>query len=97
MPEAGIYDLLGPQAGKTAEWRGGIGKLSAAEPPAEARPLIEPYLRIVTPLIEGEPPRYGGSPWIAKALLRRQDRMLLCELHPARSQLCGPILAATRE
>lgn len=79
---AGIYDLLGPQAEKTTEWRGGIGKLTAAEPPAEVRPLIEPYLRIVTPLIEGKPPRYGGSPWMAKALLRLQDRMLLCELHP---------------
>jgi 23S rRNA (adenine2030-N6)-methyltransferase len=29
-------------------------------------------------LIAGEPPPYGGSPWIAKALLRRRDRMVLC-------------------
>jgi 23S rRNA (adenine2030-N6)-methyltransferase len=79
---SGIYDLLGPEAGKTAEWRGGIGRLVAAEPTPEVRPLILPYLQIVAPLIHGEPPRYGGSPWIAKALLRRQDRMLLCELEP---------------
>jgi 23S rRNA (adenine2030-N6)-methyltransferase len=79
---SGIYDLLGPEAGKTAEWRGGIGKLMAAEPAPEVQHLIEPYLQITAPLIEGDPPRYGGSPWIAKALLRRQDRMLLCELHP---------------
>ena len=79
---SGIYNLLGPEAGKTAEWRGGIGKLIAAAPPPEVQPLIEPYLQIVAALIDGEPPRYGGSPWIAKALLRRQDKLLLCELHP---------------
>jgi 23S rRNA (adenine2030-N6)-methyltransferase len=79
---SGIYDLLGPEAGKTAEWRGGIGKLMSAEPEPEVRHLILPYLQIAAPLIEGDPPRYGGSPWITKALLRRQDRMLLCELHP---------------
>lgn len=79
---SGIYGLLDPEAGKTAEWRGGIGKLIAAEPAPEVQDLIAPYLQIVAPLIDGDPPRYGGSPWIAKALLRRQDRMLLCELHP---------------
>ncbi len=79
---SGMYDLLSGEAVKTAEWRGGIGKLLAAESAPEVRPLIEPYLQIMMPLIGEAPPRYGGSPWIAKALLRRQDRMLLCELHP---------------
>jgi 23S rRNA (adenine2030-N6)-methyltransferase len=79
---SGIHDLLGAEAGKTAEWRGGIGKLMAAEPAPEVQQLIWPYLQIAAPLFAGEPPRYGGSPWIAKALLRRQDRMRLCELHP---------------
>jgi 23S rRNA (adenine2030-N6)-methyltransferase len=79
---SGIYDLLSPEAGKTAEWRGGIGKLMAAAPPPEVRQLIEPYLQIAAPLIGGSPPRYGGSPKIAKALLRHQDKMLFCELHP---------------
>lgn len=79
---SGIYDLLGPEAEKTAEWQGGIGKLMAAQAAAEAQQLILPYIQIAAPLIAGEPPRYGGSPWIAKALPRRQDRMVLCELHP---------------
>jgi 23S rRNA (adenine2030-N6)-methyltransferase len=79
---SGFYDLLGPEAGKTAEWRGGIGKLMAASLVPEVQPLIAPYLQLMAPLIEGEPPRYGGSPWIAKTLLRRQDKMLFCELHP---------------
>lgn len=79
---SGIYELLRPEAGKTAEWRGGIGKLIKAKPAPEVHDLIRPYLQIEAPLIEGEPVRYGGSPWIAKAMLRRQDRMLSCELHP---------------
>ena len=80
---SGIYDLLGPAPGKTAEWRDGIGTLVAAEAPPDVRHLIEPYLRIVAPLFSADAPRYGGSPWIAKSLLRRQDKMMLCELHPA--------------
>jgi 23S rRNA (adenine2030-N6)-methyltransferase len=79
---SGLYDLLGPEAGKTTEWHAGIGKLTAAEAEPQVQRLIEPYLQIVAPLLEKALKRYGGSPWIAKALLRRQDRMVLCELHP---------------
>ena len=57
-------------------------RLLAGEPAPEVLHLIAPYLQIMAPLIAGEPPRYGGSPMIAKALLRRQDKMQLCELHP---------------
>jgi 23S rRNA (adenine2030-N6)-methyltransferase len=80
---SGIYDLLGPAPGKTAEWRDGIGTLITADAPPDVQHLIEPYLQIAVPLIGKVPPRYGGSPWIAKSMLRRQDKMLLCELHPA--------------
>lgn len=79
---SGIYDLSGPEAARTAEWRGGIGQLTAKPLPAPAQDLIEPYLRIVTPFLESDRPRYPGSPAIARALLRREDRMILCELHP---------------
>ena len=34
-------------------------------------------------MVGGDPPRYPGSPLIAAALLRRQDRLIACELHPA--------------
>jgi 23S rRNA (adenine2030-N6)-methyltransferase len=80
---SGIYDLLHPAPEKCAEWRDGIGTLMAAAAPPNVRDLIEPYLRIEAPLIDAEGPRYGGSPWIAKSLLRRQDKILLCELQPA--------------
>ncbi|WP_026607394.1 23S rRNA (adenine(2030)-N(6))-methyltransferase RlmJ [Methylocapsa acidiphila] len=78
---SGIYDLSAPEAEKTAEWRGGIGRLAAAELPPEAQALIAPYLNVVAPFLDAKPRRYPGSPEIARALLRRQDRMILCELH----------------
>lgn len=79
---SGVYDLSGPEAGRTTEWRGGIGKIVAAKFTPGVQDLVEPYLQIAAPFVHSSPPRYSGSPWIAKALLRRQDRMLLCELHP---------------
>jgi len=35
------------------------------------------------PAPSADPPRYPGSPLIASALLRPQDRLIACELHPA--------------
>jgi 23S rRNA (adenine2030-N6)-methyltransferase len=90
---SGFYDFFGTEAEKTGEWRAGIGKLIEAETfpdldPA-ARDLIDPYLRLAAPAAEGTVnPRYlyPGSPAIASALLRPQDRMICCELHPAAVQ-----------
>ncbi len=79
---AGLYDLAGAEAEQTAEWRGGVLRLFRAPLDPEAHGLIEPYLRVVAPLVEADPPRYPGSPMIAQALLRPQDRMIACELHP---------------
>lgn len=79
---SGIYDLSGAEAGKTAEWRSGIGLLMTAELAPEVNEIVEPYLRIALSVGRLDAAQYPGSAWIAKALLRRQDRMLLCELHP---------------
>ncbi len=79
---SGLYCLARPAAQKPAEWHGGIGRILAASPPEEAPAAALPYLRIAAPLARQEPPRYPGSPALAQALLRRQDRMLLCELEP---------------
>ena len=85
---SGCYDLLGPQAGRSGEWRDGIGRLLGASlshagktDPAQA--LLAPYLDLVAALNPGGSVRfYPGSPLIAKALLRRQDRLIACELEP---------------
>lgn len=79
----GIYDLAGEAAEKTAEWRGGIGRLLSGDVPVPGNvaPLLAPYLA----LVEHEVARhiYPGSPALAAALLRKQDRMIFCDAHPA--------------
>ena len=68
----GRYDLGSGAAEKTGEWRGGIGRLLEARPPA-----LTDYLALVENL-----GLYPGSPIIAQALLRPIDRLIACELHP---------------
>ncbi len=69
----GSYDLASGPAARTGEWRQGIGRLLAGEHPA---PLAD-YLALVERL-----GLYPGSPALARALLRPQDRLVCCELHP---------------
>jgi 23S rRNA (adenine2030-N6)-methyltransferase len=68
----GTYDVLSDEAQRTGEWREGIGKLLGAAPEALAE-----YVALVEQL-----GIYPGSPAIAAALLRPQDRLIACELHP---------------
>src|SRR5579871_3720922 len=79
---AGRYDLRGREAERSPEWRDGIGRLIAAKPPAPVASLLAPYLSAVGPAGEGgAPASYPGSPAIAQALMRPQDRLALCEAH----------------
>jgi len=86
---AGRYDLLGPQAARSGEWRDGIERMFAAPRSGaagtdSAQALVAPYLDIVAALNPGGTLRlYPGSPLIVKALLRRQDRLIACELEPS--------------
>ena len=80
---AGLYDLGGPEAARGGEWRDGIARvIDAALPPAVAD-LLAPYVDAVRAV---NPPgllrNYPGSPFLARALLRRQDRLTACELEP---------------
>ena len=76
----GRYDLTGIEAGKTGEWQQGIGRLwSTPAPP----PVLADYLTSIRMLNPGGGlVHYPGSPALVRALLRPQDRMTLCELHP---------------
>jgi 23S rRNA (adenine2030-N6)-methyltransferase len=95
---AGRYDLLGPQAARSGEWRDGIGRLfamprSGTAGPDSAQALVAPYLDIVAALNPGGTLRfYPGSPLIVKALLRRQDRLIACELEPSAAASLKAIL-----
>ena len=80
---AGRYDLAGLEAGKTQEWRDGIDRLRRAELAAPIRALLAPYLDAVAAFNpSGGLKTYPGSPLLGKALLRRQDRLIACELEP---------------
>jgi len=80
---AGRYDLGSAEARRSPERRDGIARVLKASPPAAIAGLIEPYLRAFGPHdASGMPASYPGSPAIAQALLRAQDRIALCEAHP---------------
>ncbi len=71
----GIYDLTDEKAQKTGEWRAGIGKAERDDHPFwNALDLVRDHFG---------PDSYPGSPLVAQALLREQDRCILMELHPA--------------
>jgi 23S rRNA (adenine2030-N6)-methyltransferase len=80
---AGRYELAGAEASKTGEWRDGIDRLLAAELAPPVRTLLAPYLDAVAALNPGgRLAIYPGSPALIQALLRRQDRLVACELEP---------------
>lgn len=68
----GRYDLATGPAARTGEWRDGIARLLAAAPEA-----LAPWLALVR-----AEATYPGSPALAAALARPQDRLALCERHP---------------
>ncbi len=76
----GLYDLTSVPAGKTGEWRGGIGRLWT-DPglPACAQPYLD-AIHALNP--DGVLRYYPGSPVVAAELLRADDRLVLNEKHP---------------
>ncbi|HEX4042971.1 MAG TPA: 23S rRNA (adenine(2030)-N(6))-methyltransferase RlmJ [Xanthobacteraceae bacterium] len=97
---AGRYDLSGPQAARSGEWRGGVARLvGAADALREAAAwgLLKPYLDAVAALNAGGALRlYPGSPLIAKARLRAQDRLIACELEPAAAASLKAVMGGDR-
>jgi 23S rRNA (adenine2030-N6)-methyltransferase len=80
---AGLYDLAGPDASRTGEWRAGIGRLTGASLASPVHALLAPYLDAVAKFNPGgELRHYPGSPLIALSLLRPEDRLIACELEP---------------
>ncbi len=80
---AGRYDLTSEEAQRSGEWRDGVARLKGADPPPPVAALLAPYLTALGPLdAQGGTKSYPGSPAIAQTLLRAQDRLALCELHP---------------
>jgi 23S rRNA (adenine2030-N6)-methyltransferase len=95
---AGLYDLTSDEARRGGEWLTGIARLMQARFSETVLPLVKPYLDIVRAF---NPQRdleaYPGSPLIARALLRPQDRLTACEVEPqARKHLIDALRRDTQ-
>ena len=87
---AGLYDLTGPEASRGGEWHDGIERLLAARLAQPVAALLAPYLDVIGALNErGRLRTYPGSPAIARAWLRPQDRLIACELEPKAAASLG--------
>jgi 23S rRNA (adenine2030-N6)-methyltransferase len=86
---AGVYDLTSDEAQRSGEWLTGIARVMQARFSETTLPLVAPYLDIVRAFnAPRELKAYPGSPLIARALLRPQDRLTACEVEPkARKRL----------
>jgi 23S rRNA (adenine2030-N6)-methyltransferase len=95
---AGIYDLASDEARRSGEWLTGIARVMQARFSEAALPLIKPYLDIIRAFNSGNDLRaYPGSPLIARALLRPQDRLTACEVEPkARKHLIDALRRDTQ-
>jgi 23S rRNA (adenine2030-N6)-methyltransferase len=82
----GNYPLGEPEAQRAGEFRNGILlALKGASPP----PVVERYLTLIKALgFEGDTlTSYPGSPKLALAVLRPQDRAAFCELEPREADI----------
>ena len=95
---AGLYDLESDEARRGGEWLTGIARIMQSRFSEAALPLIKPYLDIVRAFNPNNVLKaYPGSPLIARAMLRPQDRLTACELEPStRRQLIDALRRDTQ-
>ncbi len=94
---AGLYDLTGPEASRSPEWRDGIGRLLDADIDPAALPLLADYLEAVRAINPpGKIVRYPGSPLLVRGWLRRTDRLIACELEPSAAKALAQTLHGER-
>ncbi|WP_420433748.1 23S rRNA (adenine(2030)-N(6))-methyltransferase RlmJ [Hyphobacterium sp.] len=79
----GAYDLAASEAERNPEWRQGIAKVLSADRPSAVQDALAPLLGVVAAMNPEALAAYPGSPEIAARLLRKSDRIQLCELHEA--------------
>ena len=91
---SGLTDLTGPEASRSGEWRGGIGRLCEAKLMGEVRSLLAPYLDVVAKYNpDGALTTYPGSPLLVASWLRPRDRLIACEILPEAAQSLARQLA----
>jgi len=97
---AGRYDLGGAEAARSGEWRDGIARLIAAKADlgeGRAGALVKIYCDAVAALNKSGTLRlYPGSPLLAAARLRPQDRLIACEVEPRAAAVLAAVLRPFR-
>lgn len=93
----GRYDFAATEAQKTTEFKDGIQRLITAQnPPC----FMDSYLNCVRALNtenqDNELSQYPGSPWISQTMMRRGDRLIVCELHQTDAAVLKRNLAPLR-
>lgn len=89
----GLYNLIDDMASKTGEASRGVLRLS---------PAAHPYWTALKAVrAQSGADAYPGSPGISRALLRKQDKLVLMELHPAehaalKAEFAGPGVSVHR-
>jgi len=79
----GLYDLSADEAERTGEWVEGVGRLEEPFSPG-VEEILAPYRRMIADVRARHGATiYPGSPGIVREMLRRQDRGVFVELHPA--------------
>ncbi|MDH5485849.1 MAG: 23S rRNA (adenine(2030)-N(6))-methyltransferase RlmJ, partial [Gammaproteobacteria bacterium] len=76
---AGLYDLQGDWARKTREYETGIAQIWQDDALPEGLKHYIELIRSLNP--QHKLVQYPGSPWLAQAVLRPQDKARLFELH----------------
>ena len=77
----GVYDLTSDEARRSPEYVEGVGRIFGRE--LVATPA---YSRLIAEMNPGGLAAYPGSPEIVRRLLRDDDRLVACELHPQDAQ-----------
>jgi 23S rRNA (adenine2030-N6)-methyltransferase len=99
----GRYDLATGPAAHTGEWRNGIARLLDDPSPA-LRDYVD-TVQSTAPLPSSWPAphtahaagHYPGSPTLIRALLRPDDRLICCELHPEDAAALRQLFARDRQ
>ena len=84
---AGLYKIDRDEAERTGEWSEGVGRMLAAAAPQSVQDLLAPWFEAAGLNSENARTLYPGSPVLAQRLLRRDDRLMLSELHPADAKM----------
>ncbi|MCM5555069.1 23S rRNA (adenine(2030)-N(6))-methyltransferase RlmJ [Pleomorphomonas sp. NRK KF1] len=93
----GLYDLAADEALRTGEWEGGVGRIRAARLSPALGDWLAPWQSALRAVNGGDDLLvYPGSPAIATALGRLQDRYHFNELHPQDAATLAALFAGDR-